>query len=59
MLCHLEPAGEASRLRCEYKASLLQSMLTVMSLTILSVVFFWCLEEEGQKELFLIKSQEK
>lgn len=56
---HLESAGEASRLRDANTEPLyIQSMLTVMSLTILSVVFFWYLEKEGQKELVLIKSQE-
>lgn len=37
----------------------IQSMLTVTSLATLSVVFFRYLEEEGQEELVLIKSQEK
>lgn len=34
-------------------------MLTVTSLATLSVAFLWYLEEEGQKELVLIKSLEK
>lgn len=34
-------------------------MLSVTSLATLSVAFSWYLEEEGQKELVLIKSQEK
>lgn len=37
----------------------IQSMLTVTNLATLSVVFFWYLEEEGQKELVLIKSGKK
>lgn len=52
MLWHLESAGEASRLRDVNTEPLyIQSMLTVMSLTFVSGILFWYLEEEGQKEL--------
>lgn len=59
MQWHLEPIGEVSHLRCEYRRLFTFSQCSLTRLTALSVVLFWYTEEEGQKELVLIKSQDE
>lgn len=58
MQWHSEPTGEVSQRR-ESRRLFMFNQCLLTRLTASSVVFFWCTEEEGQKELVLIKSQDE